>query len=221
MKQFTKAEAIKIITSCAEKYSNELLDKSLLFVCQDQHKRISCIEFFFYDRNFLHLTGVKLKKRARRENKCDAAQNATDFFENCLSHTVSPNDFDFSDDGTTSLKLAILPQLVSKDLSAKVVGNFCSLRPKLYTEKLAGGTKGCMGFCVDVLTHNYVPNTVLNEDVRNNVNEWARVIAVYRKEISESEYIEPTYFAKKVDWDSIDFPTQYAYLPKPQTTSVG
>lgn len=216
MRKYTKAEAIEIVVSCAETYSRELLDQSLLFVCQDKHKRVSCIEFFFYDRNFLHLTGLKPKRRSSKENSGDESQSAKDFFYNCLSHKVSPNDFDFAPDGTTPMKLGILPYLVSKNLSAKIIGNFYSLRPKLYTEKLAGGSKGCMGFLIDDVTKNYVPNTVLNEDIRNNVSEWARVIIVYRKAISEERYTEITYAARKVDWDHVVFPEQYAYLPKPQ-----
>lgn len=221
MKKYSKAEAIKIVVSCAQAYSTELLNRSLLFVCQDKHKHISFIEFFFYDRNFLHLTGLKLKKKATEEAGGGDMQSAGDFFANCLAHRISPEDFEFAPDGTTALKLGILPFLVTKNLSANIVGNFSSLRPKLYTEKLAGGNKGCMGFCIDAITSNYVPNTVLNEDIRDNVDEWARVIAVYRKENSQEKYTEITYLAKKVDWDSIIFPERYSDLPKPvQAVSV-
>ena len=46
-----------------------------------------------------------------------------------------------------------------------MVGDFNGCNPKLYTEKLAGGVKACLGF---VKTHRaeYVPNTVLNTDIR-------------------------------------------------------
>lgn len=215
MRKYTKAEAIEIVVSCAETYSRELLNKSLLFVCQDKHNRVMCMEFFFYDRNFLHLTGLKMKKRTSKEKNSGESQSSKDFFYNCLSHTVSPDDFEFSPDGTTPLKLGILPHLVSKNLSANIIGDFSSPRPKLYTEKLAGGTKGCMGFLVDGVSNQYVPNTVLNEDIRNIVSDWARVIIVYRKEISEERYSEITYAAKKIDWDKIAFPEAYTYLPKP------
>lgn len=219
MKNYTKAEAIEIVVSCAEKYARELLNQSLLFVCEDKHKRITCMEFFFYDRNFLHLTGLKLKRRSSGDNHGQDAQSAKDFFFNCLSHAVSPDDFEFAADGTTPLKLSILPHLVSKNLSAKIVGDFYSLRPKLYTEKLAGGNKGCMGFRVDALTNNYVPNTVLHEDIRDNVRDWARVIAVYRKAASGEKYGEITYLAKKIDWDDLVLPEQYTYLPRPQAAA--
>ena len=221
MKKYTKGEAIKIVTSCARAYAAELLNRSLLFVCQDKHKRVSCIEFCFYDRNFLHLTGLKLRKREKETANGENLQSAGDFFANCLAHRVSPEDFDFAPDGTTALKLEVLPLLITKNLSANIVGNFSSLRPKLYTQKLAGGNKGCMGFCIDAISGSYVPNTVLNEDIRDNVDEWARVIAVYRKDITQEKYTEITYLAKKIDWTSISFPEQYSDLPKPvQAVSI-
>lgn len=54
------------------------------------------------------------------------------------------------------------------------------------------------------------------QDIRNIVGNWARVILVYRKEITEERYSEITYAAKKTEWDKITFPEQYQYLPKPQ-----
>lgn len=46
-----------------------------------------------------------------------------------------------------------------------MVGDFNGCNPKLYTEKLAGGVKACLGF---IKTHRaeYVPNTALNTDIR-------------------------------------------------------
>lgn len=219
MEKYTKSQAIEIVVSCAQKYSDELLNKSLLMVCQDKHKRVSFVEFFFYDRNFLHLTGLKLKDRAGRTESIENAKNAKDFFANCLSHTLSPDDFEFAADGTTQLKLSILPSLICKNLAAKTVGDFYSLRPKLYTEKLAGGQNGCMGFRKDDSTNNYIPNTILKENIMDNVGDWARVIAVYRKSVSDDRYTEITYLAKKIDWDAITFPDQYSYLPKPCSTT--
>ena len=95
MKKYSKEEAIEIVVSCAEAYSRELLNKSLLLVCQDKHNQVGFMEFFFYDRNFLHLTGLKPKRRSSKDNNGDESQNSKDFFYNCLSHTVSPENFEF------------------------------------------------------------------------------------------------------------------------------
>ena len=67
-----------------------------------------------------------------------------------------------------------------KNISAKMVGDFNGCNPKLYTEKLAGGVKACLGF---VKTHRaeYVPNTVLNTDIRTVTKISQQVIATYCK----------------------------------------
>ncbi len=208
MKSFTKEEAVGIVVSGAEKYKDELLDRSLLFICADKHMRVTAVEAAFYDKNFLHLTGLKVHK--------NPPIPAADFFRRCIAHRLSPSDFDFSDDGTTHLKLEILPKVLNKSLSAHMLGDCGSVRPKLYTEKLVGGEKACVGLVTDALTGSYVPNTVLKEDIRDNVAECLRVIAVYRKELYEEKYAELTFRAKKTDWDRVIYPEAYGYLPVPK-----
>lgn len=157
----------------------------LLFILKDKHKHISSLEVSFYPYNFLHLTGIKLID----------GTTATDFYKRCLNHKLSPEDFSFASDGTTQLKLEILPQLMLKNISAKMVGDFNGCNPKLYTEKLAGGVKACLGF---IKTHRaeYVPNTVLNTDIRTVTKISQQVIATYRRKNSASPYQELVYKAK-------------------------
>lgn len=217
MGKYTKEEAIKVITSCAERYREELMDRSLLFICIDRNKRTSWVEFSFHDYNFLHLTGIKVCRKqgepTREGGKATGNElAAADFFKRCLAHKLSPSDFDFSDDGTTHMKLDVLPSVINKNLSANMIGSYASTKPKLYTEKLAGGTKACVGFVLDAITKGYVPNTVLKEDIRNHVNDYVRVIAIYRKNKTEEKYRELTYRAKKVDWSSIKYPDPYGYI---------
>lgn len=100
--------------------------------------------------------------------------------------------------------------LVSPSLPAPANG----YNPKLYTEKLAGGVKACLGF-VKTPSSEYVPNTVLNIDIRTATRLPLQVIATYRRKRSDSVYSELVYKAKKIDWDNITFPTEYIYLSKP------
>lgn len=186
MSQYTKQQAARIIMDCAAKYESELEGRSLLFILTNKHKQVSDLEVFFNRNNFLHLTGIKLNQ----------AITATDFYRRCIEHRLSDDDFEFSADGTTQLKLEILPHLMVKDLAAKMVGNYDGNNPKLYTEKLAGNIKGCIGF---IQTQNQinVPNTVLNVNIRTITNLPLRVIATYRKQREESSYSELVYKAKK------------------------
>ncbi|MCD7822486.1 MAG: PBECR4 domain-containing protein [Oscillospiraceae bacterium] len=215
--QYSKKNAIDIVVSCAEKYQDELNNRNLLFVCMDKHKQLSYIEVTFHDYSYMHMTGL----RPAKDNRSDSMSfSAAEFYERCLAHRLSPDDFEFSDKGTTTMKLDILPYIINKSLMANMVGDFSSMRPKLYTEKLAGGTKACVGFVKDEESGEYIPNTVLKEDIRNNVSDYVRVIVTYRKKISEEKYSEIVYFARKADWSKVVFSEEYSYLPLPETQDI-
>ena len=165
MGQYTKEQAIKIVVTCAEAYKENLANKNLLFICQDKHKRTSAIEFSFDASNFLHLTGLKIKKKKHGSEESDDAISAKEFYEKCIAHRLSVSDFEFAKDGTTPLKLDVLPKLISKNLSATMIGDYNSQNPKLVTDKLAGSTAACMGFVPTGPANRYVPNTILKVDI--------------------------------------------------------
>lgn len=200
MMKYTKQEAVMRLVLCAKKYKENLEGHQIIFLLKDKHKKVSHLEVKFQSYNFLHLTGIKL----------NSGITARDFYKRCLTHKLSLSDFDFSADGTTQLKLEILPTLMTKNLGAKMVGDFYSKSPKLYTEKLAGGVKACLGFTEteDI----YVPNTVLNVDIREVSKNQRQVIAAYRKKINACTYTEVIYKAKKISWDELVIPAQYADL---------
>ena len=209
---YTKEDAIRIVVSCAQVFENELANRTLLLILSDKQKRISCVEFAFCGYHYLHLTGLKLLRKDSSANSPDIT--AAMFYEKCLSHKLSPRDFAFAEDGTTTLKLDVLPYIINKNLSARMVGDYDSLKPRLYTEKLAGGVKGCIGF---VASQNgaFVPNTILKEDIRNYSRNTLRVLAVLRKETDAEKYAELTYLAKGINLDLIELPHEYDYLKHP------
>ena len=162
----------------------------------------------------MHLTGLKAPKGMDGER---AGLFANDFHQKCLDHKLSPSDFEFSEDGTTHMKFEVLPTVISKNLQAKMIGDYNSSKPRLYTEKVAGSTNACVGFILDQTMQKYVPNTVLQEDVRDMAKNTLRVIAVYRKAITEPQYEELTYAAKKVDFSEVEFPAEFKYLMQEST----
>lgn len=203
-----KEEALSVVFICAQQYMENLANRKLLFICSDKHKNLYSFEVTFDISNFLHLTGLKANH-----------MSAKDFFNRCLDRRLTVNDFEFADNGTTPMKLQILPVLVSKNLKANMVGNINVQKPKLYTEKLAGNIQGCIGFVKDSKSGRYVPNTVLREDIRNNVSHADRIILTYRKSATEDTYSEIVYSAKKVDWDTFILPEKYSNLPLPNTNN--
>lgn len=174
-----KKDALSIVFSCAQLYKNNLINRCLLFVSMDKYKTIQVLEVTFDTSNFLHLTGFKINTR-----QISPAQ----FFNLCYNKRLSEDNFEFSSDGTTELKMKALPILVKSNLAENMIADYGGNRPKLYTEKLAGSVKASMGFIKDSKTEKYVPNTVLCGDIRKESHSISRIIATYRKRKNEITY---------------------------------
>ena len=203
MGHYSKKDAISVVTKCALRFKNELDGKNLLFVCNDKTDRLSLIEFTFKSMNFLHMTGLVPDRNI----------TAKEFYRKCVDHKLSERDFEFPENGTAELKLDVLPYVISKDLSARMIGDLGSLHPKLHTEKLAGSVRACVGF-VHTGNGRYVPNTVLKTDIRDNVDKPSRVVAVLRKGIEHRAYREVTYKVRDFDFSSSKWPDEYGYVPR-------
>jgi len=184
-----KKEAIKIIVNCAEKYKNNLVGNNILFVYYDKKaKQYRFFETLFTSSNFMHFTGVV----------CKEGINANDFFRKCCTRKLAESDFDFRTDGTTVMKLMVLPEIINIHKVSKMTGRFNSSGLSLYTERLAGNVKGCMGFVRE--NEFFVPNTVLNQDIRQSIyGPQYRIVAVFRKNNNDKVYSELVYIAKNID----------------------
>lgn len=200
-----KEDVLPIVFQCADAYSENLSNHTLLFICANKHKNLYAVEVNFNASSFLHMTGLKTN-----------SISAKDFLKRCKKRRLSVKDFEFDEYGFAELKLKILPTLMHKDLSAKMIGNISEYRPKLYTEKLAGNIQGCMGFKTDSKTGVYVPNTVIKENIKNCVDHPDRIILTYRKKQNETVFSELVYTAKNIDWEILKLPKSYEYLPLPE-----
>jgi hypothetical protein len=182
-----KSEAAQIITSCAKLYNENLENKNFLFIFNDKNN-IQYLETLFLPRNYKHLTGVESSSKAVK---------SSDFYNLCLSGRLSPDDFELHKNGTTDMKLSVLPQVMNIHKNAKMIGNFNSIKFELITEKIIGTVTACIGFVCE--NNFYVPNTVLREDTRTVVETPAkRIIAIFQKEIREQHYCINTYLAKGI-----------------------
>lgn len=204
-----KKEALNRIFESALYYENNYVDKKLLLICGNNGAtRITALEAVFRRSNFMHLTGVKFPT--------DSRMAPDSFYEAALHHHLKLNDFEMASDGTTSLKLEILPQILkSQSLSANLAGDYNFRKPVLVTDKLAGNIRGGMGFVFDSSYRCYVPNTVLNEDLRNNIRNQQRILLAYKKRIQDEKYQELVYHAKKFDFHKLVLPEGFEYLPMP------
>lgn len=195
---YSKEQAIKIVIKSAEAYKKNLSGKNLLFICMDKAKKIFCIETVFTESRFLHLTGFKVDKEKI---------SATDFFERCIDHRLSVNDFEFAKDGTTELKLDVLPFVVTANLgNANMAGDFNGRNIRLFTEKIVGTVKAGIGFVRQGKSDMLVPNTMIKADIREYLKGSLRIIATYTKNISDEMYSELVYQAKGIALSDIVLP---------------
>jgi hypothetical protein len=184
-----KRKALSIIFHCATAYRNNLEGKNVLFVFSSGGN-CSFFEAAFPLHNFQHLTGV------------DSDLTASQFYNAGIDRRLTVEQFSFSDNGTTPLKLEVLPNLMEIYKNARMVGDYDNSRAYLYTEKIAGGVTANLGFVKDEnypQSDFYVPNTVIKDDIRNmTLTPVQRVLAIWLKKASDSKYPILTYLAKGI-----------------------
>ena len=187
-----KSEAIRKLTACAEQFSNNLANRNILYIFSDSGKN-QYFESLFLPRHYLHLTGIKLLTNNIK---------SVDFYKLCLRNQLSPSVFSFHENGTTEMKLAVLPQIMNIHKTAKMVGDYDNTKSVLFTEKIVGSITACIGFVRD--RHYYLPNTTLREDIRTiTKSPQKQVLAVFVKRVQDTQYSECSYLAKNISLDFI------------------
>jgi hypothetical protein len=180
----------------AIEYHKNLEGKNVLFAYGSQ-THTDFIETLFLSKHFLHLTGVKLVN----------GMGAKLFYKRCLHNQISPKDFQV--DSTVKLKLDVLPQVMKIYRNAKMCGDFDGNRLKPRTEKIIGNITVSLGFIKD--GDYYVPNTVLEEDIRNvTIHPQQRVLAVFRKSVKQEKYTELCYTARGITRETLILPNKIA-----------
>jgi len=188
MRKYSEKEALQVVLNCAKLYKEYLLNRKFLFIYRDKSGKYGHIEVLFRSKHFMHLTGI---------DRADD-NTATHFFSKCIDNTLSIKDIVKTN--MMDLKLAVLPSLMKIHKNARMVGSFKG-EPlqQLLTEKLAGHSKGCMGFVLDQDEGLLVPNTVLYGNTREMILENNQIIAVYLKEIGSIKYDTLCYVAQNSD----------------------
>jgi len=189
MKKHTTKEILKVILECAKLYQTYLVDKDVLFIYKIKvTNRYEHLEASFKPHNFFHLTGI--------ENPNNIS--ALSFYDRCISNTLK--EADIQKDRYTDLKLSVLPELMQIHRNANMLGpSSGSTNCKVYTEKFAGNTRGCLGFKAETDNPNcIIPSTALREDVRTITNPTNQIMAIYYKHYESKLYKNISYTAKQL-----------------------
>lgn len=184
----TKKQAISIITKCAKQYRQFLENKQVAFVYRDENNHSNYTTVKFRSYNFLHFTGVSPRKGI----------NANGFYRVALNNRLSEDDFSFKHNHTTELKLNILETIMNIDTKARMIGNYIGPHLELYTEKVTGTTTACLGLIQ--IKDCYVPNSVLNEDIRSIIPKPpGKIYAIFKKNINSPVYTQITYKSQNIN----------------------
>ena len=214
IKNYTKKEAVSIAISAARLYRDNFVGNQLLFVATDKHKKILSLEVNFQASNYQHLTGLVATNKM---------WSRLDFYNFCIDGRLREDDIEIPDNGTTNQKLSIITQAFARqNLCASMMGNYKNSHPLLYTEKLVGGVKWALGFRDVSGKGDFVPDTLLEGDIRNNVYDTYRIIATYIKRMEEPKYEKLVYRAKNLRCDELIYPDDWGDRPwlDKQETSV-
>ena len=188
MRLKTTVDALAIVHKCAIAYNQNLSNKSILFITTSENN-FARFEAIFLPQNFKHLTGLK------------STLSGADFFDLAIRNRLSPKDVALAVDGSTDLKLSVLPQLMNIHLTARMVGDYDQSKSLLVTDKVAGTVTAAMGF---IQTNDmYLPNTALKKDIREVTIQTTRrkIEAIFMKPRKSDLYRELTYIAKGMSID--------------------
>lgn len=200
-----KEKDLQIIIDCGKKYKENLAGKQLLIV-SSKNSTISTTEVEFSLRNYHHFTGVKLQKNPVTNKLITTSQ----FINKALNGRLKTDDWEYRKDGTTGLKLKILQDIVEIHKTAKMIGSYVDNRVMLKTDLCIGNIFCYLGMIktnsITRFDNNvYVPNTVINKDIREDVREPEKIIAIYRKNKTDKIYQELTYLAKGESKQDIEY----------------
>ncbi len=194
--------AHKIIYESAKLYNEHLHNNNYLIVYKSKSIDVEhqYIEIIFNSHNFSHLTGVVLN-----------GITSEVFYDRIVNNKLSLKDYSFKKDGTTILKLNVIQALMKFPNKFSMIGDFSGNGFKLKTEKLIGNISGAIGFVKQKNNNFYIPNTLLNCDIRDYIVDSQQIKAIYKKHKKDKNYcIEPVYISKdlknieKMEWSNIE-----------------
>lgn len=192
-----KIDVIRTLNKAAKIYENQFCNKNLLIIYNNSIKP-NIIEIKALAANFLHLTGVIINKESILNDIEDKNSNYKEiFYLKCLNSRLKTKDFELKEDGTTFQKIDVILSTLALSKNAKMIGEYNGLRLYLKTDKLVGNTNSCLGLLQD--GNYYIPNTVLQGNIKDDSFTTSQVLAVLSKRIEEPSYSEIRYVAKKID----------------------
>lgn len=200
---------LKILNNAVKLYDEHLNDNEFIFVFYNKERKIEYKKVKFMKNNFLHLTGVQTELSPK------------EFYKNLKKKRLKVDDIKLKEDGTTRLKLEILEKMHHLIYTPTIIGDYDGfLKINLKVDSVVGNTKSqgiCMGL-KEINQNNYVPKSLLKENVKHIVYNASSVLLTLKKSCREKEFKEVTYQSKRIDnlekyiKENIDFFKSFNYV---------
>lgn len=181
-------DSLQIITNGARLFEKNFVDKNMLIIYKDDSNAYKSVETIAYRGNYCHLTGV------------ETSLSSNEFFERAKNSKLSNGDYKITETGEAVKKLSVMEEAMEFTHNAKMTGYFSPISSKhLYTEMIVGNVRFALGFVKDEKTSGkyYVPNTLLNGDVKNFVGRAYPIEAIFEKSVGEDLYSNLVHISKK------------------------
>ncbi|MBD5513638.1 MAG: hypothetical protein HDR06_03030 [Lachnospiraceae bacterium] len=190
MKNYSKEQALKIMTSVSEDFEKKIKDKHFLIVYQE-NVNIRTVQVGFRDFNYLHMTGVK------------SALSAPRFYEKCINKKLKTTEFELDLKGNANRKLIVLPYLPDLLYNNCMVGDFINSGIFIKADYFVGNTKAVLSVGFRTGKSIDFPVTLYNEDIRKLTQPTCKVLAIFRKEYNEKYYMKCTYLSKEQNMNKL------------------
>ena len=118
MEKMSINEVRSLLFRCAKEYKIKLCDRQFLIIFKKSSESniYGFFEAKFKAGNFQHLSGIEHPSDKKN------IQSSAGFFRKCYSNKLSNSEIIFKKDGTTRLKLKVLPYAMDFVKLAKMVG---------------------------------------------------------------------------------------------------
>lgn len=187
---------IQILSQCQNIYDENLKNNKVMFVYERANRTLGKEEMFFGKKNFYHLTGLV----AYDKNGYELSANV--FYDLLSMNRLNEVNIERKNN-MTDMKLQILPQLMRIDRMANIIGDYAETGLYLQTDRIAGNVNACMGFVKDDKLKLYIPNTTLKEDIRKITVNNNKIVAIFKKNITNNLYQNVTYLKKQYEIEDI------------------
>lgn len=205
----TKEKAVEIAIREGKFYKSKLAGTVLLIIYRDRlDNELKELEIEFYPHHYQHLTGLVLTQIEKTTGKKIIREHtAMEFYRRCVGKPyITPQEIEFVDAFTIDLKMTALPLITQITKITKMAGEFDnSAKINLNCDYVIGGENSCIGISKNDNDDRYFPRSCLNENIKKITKYTSQVIAIFQKNVNDSEkYKTIRHVAKGIDLSHVN-----------------